>query len=253
MAKKPSKASKTKGNHQVFGGLFLLAVIFATVILVYNAYNWMVDTQRLPFARLAVKGELTHVTPELVRDQLISGEPLGNFMTQDIDALQKRIEDMPWVEHAAVGKRWPDLIQVQITEHKAGAIWNGTDLLDVDGNVFKGDPSLVSQDLPKLFGPDIAGSEVLQVWFETKAQLSQIGRQMDALILNDRNAWQIILDNGIRLELGKDSRKERLGRFIKLYRYLGDKVDQISYIDLRYDIGAAVGWLSDEKLTQESK
>lgn len=250
-ASMPSE-NKLSGGYQVFGAIFLLIVILGIVILGYSTYNWMTDVKRLPLSRLVVKGNLLHVTPEDVRQKLMNDQSLGTFMTQDVNILQQDIESMPWVEKASVRKQWPDLIKVYVTEHQAGAIWNSTDLLDVKGDVFKGDASLVDQNLPKLFGPDVASHEVLDVWYSTEKSLSTIGRKMDALVLNDRKSWQIILDNGIRLELGKDSRKERLDRFVRLYQRLGDKVDQISYIDLRYDTGAAVGWLSDEKLAQES-
>ena len=36
-----------------------------------------------------------------------------------------------------------------------------------------------------------------------------LGMSVTSLVLNDRRAWQIILDNGIRLELGKESLEER--------------------------------------------
>ncbi|MGB2079280.1 MAG: cell division protein FtsQ/DivIB, partial [Vibrio sp.] len=216
-------SEKPSGGYQVFGAAFLLAVIFAVVGLGYITYNWMTDVQRLPLSRLVVKGDLVQVTPESVRDQLMQGESVSTFMTQDVNVLQQEIEAMPWVEQASVRKQWPDLIKVYITEHKPGAVWNSTALLDVKGDVFQGDPSLVDQDLPQLFGPDADSAQVLEVWKETKKRLNTIGRNMDALVFNDRRAWQIILDNGIRLELGKDSRQERLERFIRLYQTLGDK------------------------------
>jgi cell division protein FtsQ len=71
-------------------------------------------------------------------------------------------------------------------------------------------------------------------------------------VLNDRRAWQIILDNGIRLELGKESMDERVERFLSLYLELGSQAQRVSYIDLRYDTGASVGWFPEQELEQES-
>jgi cell division protein FtsQ len=73
-----------------------------------------------------------------------------------------------------------------------------------------------------------------------------------SLVLNDRRAWQIILDNGIRLELGKESLEERIERFISLYKNLGSDTQRVSYIDLRYDTGASIGWFPEQELAQET-
>ncbi len=56
-----------------------------------------------------------------------------------------------------------------------------------------------------------------------------------------RNAWQIILDNDVRIELGKKDVSERLNRFLELYPLLQQTTDKrVDYVDLRYSSGAAV-------------
>jgi cell division protein FtsQ len=52
--------------------------------------------------------------------------------------------------------------------------------------------------------------------------------------------------------LGKEFLDERIKRFISLYRYFVSKVEKISYIDLRYDTGAAVGWFPDQEVEKEN-
>ena len=52
--------------------------------------------------------------------------------------------------------------------------------------------------------------------------------------------------------LGKDSLDERVERFISLYNELGSKANQVSYIDLRYDTGAAVGWFPEQELEEST-
>jgi cell division protein FtsQ len=61
-----------------------------------------------------------------------------------------------------------------------------------------------------------------------------------------RHSWQLALDNDVRLELGRDDRNGRLQRFIELYPVLQQQGQaeskRVSYVDLRYESGASVGW-----------
>ena len=61
-----------------------------------------------------------------------------------------------------------------------------------------------------------------------------------------RRSWQLTLNNGIKLNLGRGDTMKRLSRFVELYPVLQQQAQtdgkEISYVDLRYDSGAAVGW-----------
>jgi cell division protein FtsQ len=62
------------------------------------------------------------------------------------------------------------------------------------------------------------------------------------LVLSERFAWQVQLNNGIKLNLGRQEFINRLQRFINLYPLLQQDERDINYVDLRYDTGMAVGW-----------
>lgn len=233
------------------GSVFFILVLFAIGFLLYSTVSWMVDEQRLPLSKLVIQGELDYVSDRDVQVALSDVESMGTFMSQDVDELQQAIITLPWVAQASIRKQWPDLIKIYLVEHKASAIWNGNALLNLGGDVFNADVAELREDRVKLYGPEGSSREVLQTWQETNPRFSTLGLSITSLVLNDRRAWQIILDNGIRLELGKESLEERVGRFISLYRRLGDKAQRVSYIDLRYDTGAAVGWFPENDLEQE--
>ncbi|MCV5744436.1 cell division protein FtsQ/DivIB, partial [Escherichia coli] len=103
---------------------------------------------------------------------------------------------------AAIRKQWPDTVKVFLTEHQPEAIWNGNELLDKNGFVFDGDVALLQEEKVKLYGPKDSGPEVLQAYRDLSPKFQQLGLAISSLVLNERRAWQIILDNGIRLELG---------------------------------------------------
>lgn len=234
------------------GGSFFLVVVLLIGFLLYSTISWMWDEQRLPLSKIVLQGNLQYVSALDVQRAFARLDHIGTFMSQDIDVLQTSVQSIPWVSHASIRKQWPDTIKVFLTEHQVQAIWNGNALLDDDGIVFDGDIGLVKEEHVKLYGPDGSAPEVLKVWRQYNSQFQAIGRNISSLLLNERRAWQIILDNGIRLELGKESLDERIARFFLLYKQLGNEVDKVSYIDLRYDTGAAVGWISEQELAQEN-
>ncbi len=234
------------------GGSFFLVVVLLIGFLLYSTISWMWDEQRLPLSKIVLQGNLQYVSTLDVQRVFARLDHIGTFMSQDIDVLQTSVQSIPWVSHASIRKQWPDTIKVFLTEHQVQAIWNGNALLDDDGIVFDGDIGLVKEEHVKLYGPDGSAPEVLKVWRQYNSQFQAIGRNISSLLLNERRAWQIILDNGIRLELGKESLDERIARFFLLYKQLGNEVDKVSYIDLRYDTGAAVGWISEQELAQEN-
>lgn len=228
-------------------GCFFLMVLLLIGALLYSTISWMWDEHRLPLSQLVLQGDLHYVSTLDVQRALAELDHIGTFMSQDIDILQSRAQAIPWVAHASIRKQWPDTIKVFLTEHQVAAIWNGNALLNDKGKVFNGDIAAVKQEYVKLYGPDDSGPQVLAVWRQYNPQFQALGLTISSLLLNERRAWQIILDNGIRLELGKESLDERIARFFLLYKRLGQDAERVSYIDLRYDTGAAVGWFSEQE------
>lgn len=239
-------------KQHALGGSFLLVVLLLIGSLLYSTVSWMWDDQRLPLSKIVLQGELHYVTARDVQRAFAQLEHVGTFMSQDIDVLQSMAESIPWVSHASIRKQWPDTVKVFLTEHHAEAIWNGNALLNDFGQVFDGDIGQLDEDRVKLYGPLDTSSEVLQVWRDISPKFEALHLTITSLVLNERRAWQIILDNGIRLELGKESLEERIERFISLYKNLGSATERVSYIDLRYDTGASIGWFPEQELEQEN-
>ncbi|MGF1697669.1 cell division protein FtsQ/DivIB [Vibrio lamellibrachiae] len=234
------------------GSVFLLAVLLLIGTLLYSTLSWMWDDQRLPLSKIVLQGDMEYVTTRDVQQSFARLDHIGTFMSQDIESLQETVQSIPWVSQVSIRKQWPDTIKVFLTEHQAEAIWNGDTLLNAKGNVFNGDIGQLRGDRVKLYGPIDSSQHVLAIWREISPLFQALDLNIRSLVLNDRRAWQIILDNGMRLELGKESLDERIARFISLYKNLGNDAERVSYIDLRYDTGAAVGWFPEPGLEQES-
>src|SRR5208282_5937771 len=65
----------------------------------------------------------------------------------------------------------------------------------------------------------------------------------DALPLDTRGAWELLLDNGVTVRLGNRQVDERFERFATAALHLiSQRATDIAYVDMRYSNGFAVGW-----------
>jgi len=79
---------------------------------------------------------------------------------------------------------------------------------------------------------------------------------LKSLALSERFSWQLWLDNGVRLNLGRKDKAKRVQRFIDVYPRMEKRADaQIDAIDLRYDTGLAVSYkpVQEQQLQNKSK
>ena len=89
--------------------------------------------------------------------------------------------------------------------------------------------------------------------------LAAVGCGIDKVVLTNRQSWELFLDNGVKLILGRENIdideleghevvKKRLEKFAKVYPQIRKNFVKISYIDLRYDNGMAIGWKKEQDL-----
>ena len=227
------------------GALFLFLVVIISLWLVISTVSWMTDEDRLPPSHMIIQGQLKHITADDIREAIDSMDSIGTFMTQDVNKLQNALLSLPWIAQVSVRKQWPETIKVFVVEHKPEATWNNRVIVNPEGIVFNAPMSDLTEQKPALFGPESDSKEVLAFWHQLQKQFAPLHVSVRSVALTDRLSWQVVLDSGIRLELGRDAREERIERFIALYKQLENKKNSIDYIDLRYDTGAAVGWKPD--------
>lgn len=170
---------------------------------------------------------------------VVRGEARGNFFTVDIVRLRQSLEKLPWVRSVTIRREFPDRLAVRLEEHQALAHWNGNSLVNTHGEVFGAESE---QALPEFIGSDGSSAEVAQHYAQFSAQLAALNLRIAQLALTPRHAWQLHLDNGLVLELGREEMKQRLARFVTIYPYsLAAMRGAIKYVDLRYRNGFAVG------------
>lgn len=219
-------------NHVASGGFLLAGLLVGYGVL------WHVARLDIFAVReIRVVGDVEHVTREQV-ETVVFREVRGNFLTMDLGATRGAFEKLPWVRRVDIRRRWPNRIDFVIEEHRVIARWGNTALVNDHGEVFEG---ASDRTLPVFTGPDGTSEEVVQKYRSFARELAGIGRHIDEIRLSARRAWQVRLDDGSVIELGREAVENRLAAFVAAYdRTVGRMHAGTAYIDLRYANGFAV-------------
>jgi cell division protein FtsQ len=209
----------------------------AAILLLYAVLFLVVHLPLFPLREVKVNGELEHVTREQVQF-IVTRALKGNFFTLDLNKTRRTFEKLPWVRSVNVRRRWPDKLEVTLEEHQALARWGNTALVNTHGELFQ---AASAQQLPVFDGPADGVLEVASQYQLFRQQLEAIRHQPVQVRLSPRRAWQIKLENGLVVELGREKVEERLSKFVSVYgRTLGRLNRSVNYVDLRYPNGFAV-------------
>ncbi len=239
-------AEETENLHWTFwfGVAFFVAVIIAILSFSIFLNKRLTAEESAPVTNIAITGEMPYTTRVDV-ENAIEQVNLGNFFNLDVNDVQKKVAKLPWVYSVSVRKKWPDELKIYIVDQKPIAHWNGDFLINEKGRAFQADIARLNAKLPAFFGPE--GSEQLALDnFRNLNKLLDFSQlAIDELVLSERFAWQLTLDDGVTINLGRDNRIERIQRFMDVYPQI--KINkkagqQVDYVDLRYDTGLAVGW-----------
>jgi cell division protein FtsQ len=203
---------------------------------------WFVNQ---PIERIQVDGSFQHLTAldveKAVRAQLHG----AGLISVRINAVQRGIRALPWVESASVQRSWPHGLAVRVSEQQALARWNGRDLVNAEGTRFASDARFVAPELPQLAGPSGSEAAVVARYLALQGRITEAGMRLVALRLDARGAWEAQLDNGIIVRFGRKQIEERSARFVAVVlRMLVQRAADIAYVDLRYTNGFAIGWRS---------
>lgn len=230
-------------NRVVVIGAALLAmqVAAALVWLVMSTMSKNLEmSMLLPIREVAFVGNMQRVSAaELNR---VAGGIRGSMLRTDLNEVKAAVKQVHWVRNADVRRRFPGTLEVSIEEHGPFARWKTVDaaggtLVNTFGEVFE---ATHEGTLPVFSGPQGTSREVLAAYRAFKSQLSGTGLEPAAISLSARRAWQIKLDNGTTLELGRGEAGERLARYAKAFPMVAVLRSANARIDMRYQSGMAL-------------
>ena len=226
---------------------WLIAVALVALPVVAVLRGW-IGAERWPLTHLRATGRFERVDPTLVQKTLLPFAKHGYFAV-DLQAAQAAVAQLPWVDQAQVRKRWPDVLEVSITEHRPFARWGADRLLSDRGALFAARGALVPPGLPQFDGPATRTREVVELYQQARTLFSPVGMNVSTVVLDPRGSWSLtLLDRShgnvpTQVVVGRSEARARIGRFVRLLpQMLMNPERRIVRADLRYTNGFALTW-----------
>jgi cell division protein FtsQ len=227
-------------------------VLFAACLVLLAAALawWALRHPLFAVSGITVHGDVTHNSAVTLRAN-VAPRLAGNFFTVNLAAARQAFEDVPWVRQAIVRREFPNRLRVQLQEHRAVALWGSeteSRLVNNFGEVFEANLGDVEQEgLPRLVGPDGQSAQVLAMYHAIKPLFEPLELAVDSLTLTARGSWQLELDSGAVIELGRGTPEEvsaRTQRFVQTLTQVtsrhGRRPEALVSADLRHGDGYAV-------------
>ncbi len=224
-----------------------LLVLAATAALLAAAAVWLVRMPALPVRQVVFVDELLHTRRQEI-EQVLPAALKGNFFSLNLEAVRGALQQLPWVRKVHLRRVWPARLEVTVEEHRPAARWGEGrgELVNTFGEVFAAAPPEAEMaTLPLLYGPNGTAPEVLRRYGELVGNFKPLGERPVQVTLSPRLAWQLKLDNGMLVEMGREQPKSpvgvRLQRFIEVYpETVGKRAMRPLVVDLRYPNGFAM-------------
>jgi cell division protein FtsQ len=214
----------------------------ALLLLVGSALGGLTWALDRPVTVVSIDGSFQRVSPGEVEKAVAPFARTG-FMSANLDDIERAVETLAWVDHARIQRRWPNSLHVTVTEQTVAARWGEAGLLNTRGQLFVRAASHVPSELPRLSGPEGSQAEVAQRYLTAQGRVQEAGMRIAALRLDERGAWELDLDSGVTVRLGRREVDERFDRFIRTAaQVIAHRMNEISYLDMRYSNGFAIGW-----------
>ncbi|MCW5590003.1 MAG: cell division protein FtsQ/DivIB [Legionellales bacterium] len=222
----------------------LITFILLIAIAIIGSWLWLKSEGPyvLPVKWVKVQGANLPSQQEAVKSALIPFVTQG-FLLVNATGIQQRLQDIPWVAEVSVKREWPDTLIIGVHEKIPVALWNDDHMINRQGDVFNIEDGIATQSFPKLSGPTGLSALIVERYFVFADLLKPLHLHIQALHLSARRAWSLTLDNGVKILLGRMQVTQRLQQFIKVYpQVLAPRINEVNYVDLRYNTGFAVDW-----------
>jgi cell division protein FtsQ len=206
------------------------------------AMHWLSDPVRFPLSVVEVKGEFRYLHKKTLQ-AAVAPAITGGFFTVNVAAIRAAAERLPWVYRASVKRVWPATLRIAIAEQQPVAHWGEHGYLNAHGESFLPKQPADTPVLPMLSGPAGQEKKVLDQYHRVVSTLAPIGLKVQRVALDERRAWQVTLDSGVILRLGRAEPWQRLARLVRAWpEIFAGRVAELQAVDLRYSNGFSVLW-----------
>ncbi|ARU27431.1 cell division protein FtsQ/DivIB [Cellvibrio sp. PSBB006] len=225
----------------------LVLIVGALGLALYFVAEPVAELVDRPLASVMVEGDFHYISKERAM-ALISAEINEDFLQLDLMRMKTALESEPWVEHAALARRWPDALEVRITEEQPIARWGTDGFLNQRGELVQVDNIDALAALPLLQGNAADASKIMQQYQDLSQLLRSRGLDVIELKCDSKKSWRLMLKGDVEVAIGRDQVMEKMRRFMTVYdQHLSEVWQDVTAIDVRYTNGVAVQWSPDSE------
>ncbi|EIJ43734.1 cell division septal protein [Beggiatoa alba B18LD] len=202
----------------------ILFILFIIGILLGSVF-WLQNPHNMPIRTVTIEGN-QRVSTQSIREA-VAPYVTGGLWQVNESAIQTALMQIAWIATVQIEPQWMDTLLIKIEEHQAVGYWQDVD--NVENPTAKGYVRLVSDkglvfdvpeqplNLPQLQSAADNTQEAVELYRMANAQLQAKNLEIKAFGCNQRYAWYIILNNGIKLLLGRGGNMSRLQHFLAIY------------------------------------
>lgn len=216
--------------------------LILTSLLVVSGLFAMRVIADVPIKTVQVNSDLTYVDKLEVKSIVAKFYTQG-FFTVRLNEFEEDLENIEWIFQANIKRKWPNTLLIEVSEQKPTFRWAEQSLLNKDYIPF----FVASNDdfthLPKLKGSIGREQYLSNLYDKYNRYFVRLGLAIELIEEDARYDKLIQLNNGIRINIGKDHVEQKIERCLLSFEEFSlDEIAAISSIDLRHSNGFAVRW-----------
>jgi cell division protein FtsQ len=245
---KPGRRRRTKARVSWRAVRIVVAVVLVSYAM-YRAFDLVVSAAGLKIQHISLKGN-ARLSEGEVRT-LSDGIRGTSILTADLAAFRRRLLLSPWVADVALRRVLPSTVEVFVSERTPIGLCrmkNQLYLVDRTGVVIdEFGPQYAGFDMPIIDGLVRAPASAQPALDERRAELAarvldavaarkDIARRISQIDVRDlHDAVVLIEGDPALLHLGEERFLERLQSYLDVSSALRERVQDIDYVDLRFD------------------
>jgi len=213
----------------------------AFLLLISGFYTRFTTARYFPIDKVEIAGvnHVDHLEMQYILKPLVA----KGFFGTNVQLIRERLSQIPWVREAYVRRIWPNEIMIRITEKVPLARWNDDSLISTTGEIFTPAPNTFPTNLPQFAGPLGEQMHMIEYFDNINSILMPLHFKIARFELTKGGSWNLIFSNGMRLNVGYKDILTRISHFVKVYpKIVGNRSNEVDYVDLRYSNGLAVRW-----------
>lgn len=245
------KPSGRRGWRALASWRVIRVVLMGAVLTVigFKGIGAALDMPQLRVQHIAIKGASKLSTGEV--EALVDGLRGDHILSADLESYRARLMQSPWVGGATLRRVLPSTIEIAVSERRPMG------LARVEGRLFLVDASGVvieehgvqhaQYDLPIIDGLQGDSSATGFLIDPERARLAarvidataadpRVGPRVSQIDVSDAHNAVVLLDGDrALLHVGEAQFAERLRSYLSLAPTLRERLDEIDYVDLRFD------------------